>query len=192
MEPVRINPPGIAGAEPVKTASSQILVIRPDGTISQTVMTFDLDIRQSFTNPDTKKNFEMIAKNMRRKNNCQYHTRNVAKATYPMETFYHAFYESVNDEDKKFNKVATHIINHPYNTDESTKPSVKCYGNCYILHFDGFYDFHDVGVTAFVNAYNKVYTTTGMQDRCAKTRLSNKKASQKYCVCKKDGGCTII
>ena len=138
--------------------SAKCLVIEPNNKI------FSMDIYFS-TNLSEYITFGDIFKNMKQKYSCYNYLLKIAKSLYGNKIYYHAFFESVEKNSKKrYNKIASHIINNPYNSDCGKKYSAKCYGNCYILQFDN-YQFYEIDADTFINDYNIVYTEIDFKDR---------------------------
>jgi hypothetical protein len=167
----------------VSTVTVLGLIIKPDGKVSQDVMTFDLTINQKIINFDMNMNLEKICENMKSIYGCKYHKKNVALAMFPNNTYYWAFYEDNNKSNKILNKVATHIINSSYCNNNISNIN-NCYGDCYIIHFDEKYNFFDTSPDGFVNSYNTIQTSKGQDQRIFKNRLFSIHREQIiYCLC---------
>ena len=174
--------------ETINTKTVQCLVIGIDGTITTNHIVFDLPSKQYFSDSYAMYMRHNVIENMKTKCNCIHIVRNVAKAILPAESYYHAFFESdtelpnTESSNTKFNKIATHIINNLYNNDTAYNKSTtnfKCFGNCYIIHFDSFYNLYDVGTDTFINLYNKVHTYDGTKERDYSNRLFKKPGNKK-------------
>lgn len=166
----------------VATTTATALCIKPSGLIMPIRLVFDQNINQPLISVSTNK-FQNIAENMKLKNNCYFYRKNIAKAIYPNETFYHMFYEhNAPHTNALFNKLATHIANSYCDTNDMTR-NVMCYGNCYIIHFDNEYQFYDTATQTFINLFNKVHTNTGREDRhYTKMLYKQKDSTNIYCL----------
>lgn len=175
----------------INNQTVKFLIIKPNHIIEQFTLSFDLDQKLS-----KKITFEMVRSNMDQKCNCKYYVKNIAKAQYPDQTFYIAFYESNNESSgMKFNKTASKLLNNVYNTDNDHGDNYlnKCYGNCYILHFDpNFGELYDVGVETFIRLYNKVHTKDGQEERNYLNRIYKKPESNKYYSFKYKEKCLVM
>jgi len=170
------------------------LRILPNGIIEPFKITFDL---AEETIAQKNGHLINIMKNMGYQYDCKYYITNIAKAMFPSESYYSAYYEDNNKKSgKRFNAIGTHLINNLYNNSNTKKNSAdrKCYGNCYILHYDSDFDLHDIGVETFVNMYNKIHTLKGIEERHYTNRIFKKKNSLKYCLYEKyttTHGCNV-
>lgn len=170
--------------EVINNRTVECLSISPDNVLEQIRFTFDLTIDQKLFQYHNDINMATVAENMKIKCGCYHHVQNVAKALFPDQSFYFAFFESNSETSgKKFNKIASHIVNNVYNSDveqEKNQSKIKCYGNCYILHIDQDFKIYDVGLNMFVNLYNKIHTSNGIEERNFMNRLF-KKTESKTC-----------
>jgi hypothetical protein len=141
--------------EPIESVDKKCLIIKPSGVINQVILSFDKNL-DSHVNKDNTL-FEDIKINMGMKYNCPLYFNNIASAFYPDHSYYSIFYGNKILGKKAFNKTATKLIN---------DANIKCYGDCYIIHFDSFYELHDIGQKTFIDAYNHRYSTNkGMVNR---------------------------
>ncbi|XWV24535.1 putative ORFan [Tupanvirus deep ocean] len=167
----------------IDTKTVNCLLISPDGRFENFRLAFDLHVDQKLIKLENEDPKKIIINNMKTKCGCQYYIANIAKAILPAETFYYAFFEDACElNGKKFNKIGTHMINNLYNSDSQYNKSTsnfKCYGNCYILHIDQDFNLHDVGATTFINLYNKVHTSKGVDERYHTERLYTKPNKKK-------------
>ena len=166
----------------VITQTATCLCIKPSGVITPIRLTYDNNIIEKLINLDNSE-FKNICENMKLKNNCNFYRKNIAKAIYPGETYYHMFYEYNAPHMKgTFNKLATHIANSYCDTNDLTRDTM-CYGDCYIIHFDSQYQLYDIATTTFVNLYNKIYTTKSQEDRnYIKLIYKQKNSTDTYCL----------
>jgi len=149
--------------ESSKSITRRCVIIQPGKVIKHINLSIDYNLDQPFIQVQDKLSFQVIAANMKQKYNCCYYRTNVAQAVFPNNTYYSIFYESNNKASRKLiNIIATQIINH---TDVYDSNDLVCYGNCYIVHFDSFYDLYDVDVRAFGDAYNIKHTKNGPVSR---------------------------
>lgn len=132
---------------------------------------FKINIDYPATN--TKITINDLIASMKMIYDCDLHQPNVAKAIYPDQSYYHVFYQNKSNRQDNclfnFNKLPTHIINNIY--DGSIVSNKKCDGDCLIIHYDQFLDFHDIGIDAFVNSYNKIHTINGVLDRKSSDKI---------------------
>ena len=147
------------------TFTIKSLLINGNDQIHQVDIFFDTN-KNTASNYDLK--MEAIIENMRTRYQCSNFSSNVAMGIYPNNTFCYIFYQSESPENK-FNKIATHIANTSYNN--YTKSLTKCYGECYILLINDNNDLFDLGADMFVNIFNKVLTSTGIEERDYSQRL---------------------
>lgn len=92
---------------------------------------------------------------------CYLFTARVAKALVPEESYCFAFFQGKEESaDYAYNPTATKIINNIYCLDNQELVT-KCYGNCYIVHFDHFSQIHDLSPEGFVELYNVYHTSNG-------------------------------
>ena len=143
----------------VKSISKRCLVIKADGVIKPTILSFDYDICQ-FSAKFGANSFELISTNMKEKFGCQHYRPNIATAFYPNHTQYSIFFESNEQElAKKLNSLATQLANSNGGT------PIKCYGECYVVHFDIFFDLYDIDKKTFIDSYNIKQTAQRRFDR---------------------------
>ena len=148
---------------------AKCLVIAPSNKIFLFEIYFTIDPNKNIALAD-------IFRNMKKKYNCYNYILGVAKYLYADDIYYHIFFESIEKEsNKKYNKLASHIINNRYNTDSNDKYTAKCYGNCYILQCDSVCQLYDTDVKTFINAYNIVHYNMEIKDR--KYKLVSKNGS---------------
>ena len=177
-------------AHSVPIMSAICLQIKPYGRVCPVRLTFDIGIGHPFTEPTQKPNFETVCRNMSIKYDCPLVKNRVAKALHPNETFYTVFYQNSKTLDHSQNSkildqgtdldpndIASHLVNSFYDTD-GVGSTIKCYGDCYIVHIDDFYQVHDVGVEAFSVMYNKIHTPKGVEERSFANRLTCWKSSE--------------
>lgn len=164
--------------EAIKTFSKRCLIIKPDQSINSIVLSFDTDIEQPLINIDNK-SLKFIMDNFKIKYNCSHHTNNVACALYPDHTYYSIFFESNNSNSiKPFNQIATQLVGN----------NIKCYGNCFVVHFDQFFDMYDIDKETFVTVCNKrKLTSIGIVERKDKIEPKMNKVIQ----IQKQQSCTI-
>lgn len=161
--------------ETLNTNTITCLKIDPSNRISINRIVIDLPANKNYNKLGYEDRRAIVYNNMSEKCGSGNIVKNVAKAIFPDESYYHAFFEAITDSSgKKLNKVATRLISNIYNTDNINKISavnVKCYGNCYILHADSYFNLYDVGADTFINQYNKVYTLSGTMHRTYANRV---------------------
>ena len=105
---------------------------------------------------------------------CQNYRKYIAKVKTTSESYYHAFYESaVPIAGKNYNQVGTHLINHIYDDDniKSDSSCSKCYGNCYLVHYDIYQDVYSPSGMTFVNSYNLFYADGKAMDRNKRNKI---------------------
>jgi len=163
-----------------RTYSATSIQILPSSLVYQ----FNLAI-----DTDTSRGTEAIIDSIKTILSCKCFIPNVAQATYPNDSFYYCFYESDRTAPyTDFNEVGTHIINHPYNSDIISKPnddnSPKCFGRCYIVGITFDCQLFDSQIDYFMNAYNKIHTINGIEERNYQNRLYRPKDNNLYCLFK--------
>jgi hypothetical protein len=185
----------------IKNKMVNLAIITPENKITTFSLCFDLTIDQKLIKIHEHMIFNTILENMKLKCDCKFYVRNVAKAVFPEESYYDVFFEDNTDKNSKsFNKIGTHIINNIYDSDTNynkRSSSDKCFGNCYILHTDQYYNMYDVGSDTFINLYNKVHTITGIVERDYFNRVFKEPNSTKCYLYvdyskKKHGKCSIM
>ena len=138
--------------QPIYGITKKCLQIKPNSSISSVMVVFDYQCNQPLITVHSKNSFQMISNNMKSKCDCPHFRGNLISAIYPDHTYYHMFYESRDQSlGKPFNKIGTRLLN---NVD------LKCYGNCFIVHYDAFYELYDIDKNTFVKAYNTKYPIT--------------------------------
>lgn len=171
--------------------------IAPNNKVYQFKIKFDLTIVSDIGQQTDL--LMAIRSKMNLYHGCEYYKPNIAKAIYPDNSFYYAFYQDkTSDGGKPHNKLATHLVNSSYNSDfglekfandqllenptrNSTYNKYQCYGNCYIICLDSNFNLYDVGINMFINNYNKIHTALGPKDRCYINRLyKNPKKNKCY------------
>lgn len=151
----------------IKTVSC--IQITPNQRIYQFKIKFDFSDLQSQNDSCNSVLYSMQSK-MKLLYGCNFYKPRIAKAIYPDNTFFHAFYQDDSSEDgKPLNTIASHLINYIYNCDNSyntpTNTNKKCYGSCYIICLDDTFYPIDSSTDTFINSYNKVHTTSGVDER---------------------------
>ena len=159
------------------------LKITPDNRILPVVLSFPVNKEMAFRD---------IFQTMKDKYECHHYMPLIAKAFYPDDSYYHAFYESNNFFEKRFNKIATHFINRTYNNDKPLeKFKRKCYGVCYIVKYDDNYELHDIHRTEFFRSYNRIEMFNCLAERQYNNKIYH--ARQNYrCYVYKKKDCTIV
>ena len=125
------------------TINFRSFVIKPNGTINKIVLNFDKNINQPLIKVINSSTMELIKANMKSICDCNHYKLNIVRAIYPDNTYYSIFYEADTENSKKeFNKIASTITKN------------KCYGNCYIVHINTFYELIDTDAKTFIDRYN--------------------------------------
>jgi hypothetical protein len=146
------------------------LEIKQDGNMSSISLLFDFGL-------NNKPSFEIIAKNMKSKYDCPNFRGNIALAFFPNDSYYSIFYQAhKNSINNLENKVGESLIN-------TSGTDIKCYGACFVLHFDRFYEMYDIGMNEFINACksnaaltgNTIYTSKGITTNNRKLVTQQKK-----------------
>ena len=156
--------------------------ITPNDRIYQTNLKFDYNTQQNIE--EQNNTLIAICARMKIYYGCGNYKPRIGKALYPDNSFYYAFYQdSMANEGKPFNPLATHIINCNYNTNNTNTGNNKlqCYGNCYIICLDPDFNPCDCGIDMFINNFNKVYTLNGTEEREYTNRIyKNQKKNKCY------------
>lgn len=167
--------------------TNSCLIIRPDRKMYSAKIPFELDVNENILKMKKRIDLSVIIENMKKNFNCSVYKSNIAKASYPDDSYYYIFCESISDTNKMYNLNGSNIYNIMYNIDEIPKLNhPKCYGNCYILLIDRFDETHDCHINTFVNDLSIVWTSDGpikRKNAIVKTSDSNdSNKSNKSCL----------
>ncbi|XWV26966.1 putative orfan [Tupanvirus soda lake] len=128
-----------------KKFSRWCIIIKPDGSMDPINLIFDCEINQPQHEIIGKTSFDYVTENFKIKYGCSNCRNKIASTISTDHTFYSVYYNK-NIQNGELNSTATHIIN---------EQQTNCYGNCYVVCFDYYYDIHDVSVDKFMDLYNE-------------------------------------
>lgn len=141
------------------------LVISVTGKIYCFKTDFNLEINGPDNSSQNKMSLPLIIENMKSLYDCNHYKPKIAKSIYPENSYYYAFFQSdFENINAPYNKIGTHIINGNYNTFKKDN-NIKCYGKCYILCINNFFDVYDCALNDFISSHNLVYTINGAEER---------------------------
>lgn len=153
--------------QPIKKVNC--IQIDTNGLMTQVKICFDPNINQKLIPMSAPHSDIIILIDNMKTYHCHYYQANVAKGLFPENSYCYAFYQAdKHSSSTSLNKVASHIVNNIYNSDTNNNKSqtnLQCYGVCYIVLIDNFFEPHDLSNDAFIHIYNKVHTVNGVEER---------------------------
>ncbi|XWV25628.1 putative ORFan [Tupanvirus deep ocean] len=138
-----------------KKFSRWCLIIKPDGSMNPIKLTFDYETNQPFNEITGKTSFDYVTENFKIKYGCS-NCKNKIISTISENHIFYSMYYNKNIQNGELNTTATNIIN---------EKETKCYGNCYIVCFDYYYDMHNVAIDEFMDLCNEKVLTIDMNNK---------------------------